>query len=88
MKMRRYRLSESAVKRIIRWPARTEEGVIQDAVAAMRPAQSGKGELWTMYRAESGVITVITAWRYPGKSPVRNPIPKEILEEARGIIFG
>jgi hypothetical protein len=28
-------------------------------------------------------ITVISTWRYPGKSPVRNPIPKEIISELK-----
>ena len=31
-------------------------------------------------------IKVITAWRYPGKSPVRDPIPAEILKEVRLLI--
>ena len=32
---------------------------------------------------ENEKIRVITAWRYPGKSPIRGPIPipEEILEE-------
>ena len=33
-------------------------------------------------------IKIITAWRYPGKSPKRNPIPSEILEEARSVLRG
>ncbi len=28
-------------------------------------------------------VRVISAWRYPGVSPKRNPIPEEILEELR-----
>ncbi len=31
-------------------------------------------------------IRIISAWRYPGKSPKRNPIPEEILQEIRGLI--
>ncbi len=31
-------------------------------------------------------IRVITAWRYPGKSPSRDPIPKEILSELRSLL--
>jgi len=31
-------------------------------------------------------IKIISAWRYPGKSPAKNPIPKEILEETRGFL--
>jgi len=31
-------------------------------------------------------VKVITAWRYPGKSPARNPIPQEILDEIKNVI--
>ncbi|MEI6479717.1 MAG: hypothetical protein WCO21_02750 [bacterium] len=31
-------------------------------------------------------IRVITAWRYPGKSPSRDPIPEEILSELRSLL--
>lgn len=31
-------------------------------------------------------IKVITAWRYPGKSPQRDPIPPEVLREIRSIL--
>src|SRR3989338_10388477 len=50
MKMRHYRLTESRVKRIIRHPARIEEGILENAVAAMQPAE-GKNysEIWVMY---------------------------------------
>ena len=87
MKMRRYRLSESGVKRIIRYPERTEEGIAENTIAAMRRSQSKKEEFWTMYALKSGRITVITAWRYPGTSPKRNPIPQEILDEVRSAAF-
>lgn len=29
----------------------------------------------------NGIIRVISAWRYPGVSPKRNPVPEEILRE-------
>ena len=31
-------------------------------------------------------IKIITAWRYPGKSPERDPIPAEILREIKSIL--
>ncbi len=31
-------------------------------------------------------IKIITAWRYPGKSPERDPVPKEIIEEVKKIL--
>ncbi len=161
MKMRHYRLTESRVKRVIRHPARIEEGILENAVACMQPAE-GKNysEIWVMYvlargnaisrhdspgpapgslrkseiSAEGGPsksrfslsqkrfaarnggedvgssalrfrnttrphqssrsggftgrkkIKIITAWRYPGKSPARDPVPQEILREIQSIL--
>jgi len=31
-------------------------------------------------------LKIISAWRYPGKSPKNNPIPEEILKEIRSLI--
>ena len=58
-------------------------------------------ELWVMYRVmASGKLTksklekalnqselkIISAWRYPGVSPERDPIPADILQEiSRGL---
>lgn len=95
-KMRYYRLTESRIKRIIRHPARVEEGILAGAIACMQPA-GGKNysEIWTMYILvrEGGSrflggsqIKIITAWRYPGKSPARNPIPAKILREVKSIL--
>lgn len=127
-KMQYYKLSEGLVKRVIRYPQRTEEGILKDAVACMRPAHSTSftsgglpvrstqtggqapqahftpqqylqkpssaqasnkrySEIWTMYvLMPSKQIKIITAWRYPGKSPERNPVPQGIIEEARRIL--
>src|SRR3989338_11523658 len=145
MKMGHYRLTESRIKRVMRHPARIEEGVLESGIAAMQPAE-GKNysEIWVMYvlareggslgnmfsrharsapaaelansrakfpgapgpsklrsqlsqkhisstapRLAGGQkrIKIITAWRYPGKSPTRDPIPQTILREVRGILF-
>ena len=88
--MRHYRLTESRIKRIIRYPVRTEEGIIEGAVACMQPAE-GKNytEIWTLYVLSGGAnkqIKIISAWRYPGKSPERNPIPPDILREIKSIL--
>ena len=100
MKMRHYRLTESRIKRIIRYPARVEEGIFEHAVAAMQAAE-GKNysEIWTLYVVADGrqkpsfakategkKIKIISAWRYPGKSPARDPIPPEILREIRSLL--
>ena len=90
-KMRHYRLTESRIKRIIRHPARSEEGVIENGIACMQPA-GGKiySEIWAMYvlsgSLHSRSIKIITCWRYPGKSPNRDPIPAEILREIQMIV--
>ncbi len=114
-KMAFYRLTESRIKRIIRYPSRIEQGILETAVACMQPAtpetkqslplvarsaSSGFGrargkdsEIWVMYvvvPARTGTkgcaIKIITAWRYPGKSPERDPVPVIVLEEVRRII--
>jgi hypothetical protein len=40
----------------------------------------------TKYQIQNTKIKIISAWRYPGKSPKNNPIPEEILQEIRTII--
>ncbi len=99
-KMQYYRLSESLVKRIIRMPIRVENGVAENTVACMIPRKSAthsRGEskkskkpeeLWAMYQLQGKRKHIITAWRYPGVSPVRDqiPIPQDILEELKNLI--
>lgn len=95
MKMRHYRLTESRIKRIIRHPARVEEGIAEGAVACMQRAEGKQyAEIWVMYvlisarRKEKKIkqMKIITAWRYPGRSPERDPVPQEILREIRALI--
>ncbi len=100
-KMRYYGISESLIKRIIRYPKRLEEGVAPDTFAGMTPVGSAKRpqEIWVMYAKKLKVkseklkvsksrIIVISAWRYPGKSPVRGqiPIPKDIIGEIEKVL--
>lgn len=114
LKMRQYRLSESRVKRVLRFPKRLEVGVAPDTVAGMQPAGSKKHpyEIWVMWarktkdqklkiknaphpnpplikgREREGLrfnfnkITIISAWKYPGTSPVHEPppIPDDVWE--------
>ena len=50
---------------------------------------SGAGEeLWVMYQIKGQRKHIITAWRYPGISPIRDvlPIPDDILEELKGMV--
>ena len=88
--MRHYRLTEARVKRIIRYPRRTEEAIVEGAIACMQPSE-GKNysEIWTLYvlsGARDKQIKIISAWRYPGKSPERDPIPSDILREIQLLV--
>lgn len=95
-KMRFYGLSPSRVLRVIRAPERVEEGVAEGTLAGMQTAGSKAKpwEVWVMWRDDTkgsssaaSIISprriIITAWRYPGVSPVRGsvPIPSEVLSE-------
>ena len=88
-KMQYYRLSESIIKRFIRAPKRVEKGVAENTVACMIPKKSKKAEeLWVMYQLKGQRKHIITAWRYPGISPIRDqiPIPPDILEELKSLV--
>lgn len=96
-KMRFYQLSERRLKRVLRRPDREEKGVAPATVAIMQKAGSKKHpyEIWLMYQIASlkvksqkskvkkkkRKIKIISAWRYPGISPVGEPpIPEDVLE--------
>src|SRR3989338_178858 len=51
-KMAYYRISESLVKRTVRFPKRVETGVAPNTIACMQPTGSKKrsSEVWVMYR--------------------------------------
>ena len=98
-KMQYYGISESRIKRIIRFPKRTEEGIAPQTVAVMQPAGNTRyQEIWVMYKLAkqathnkehltlNNKIKIITAWRYPGKSPERDPVPQEILREIKNLL--
>ena len=87
-KMRFYGLSEARVKRIIHSPKRIEEGIAPETIAMMQSAGSAKHpyELWAMIQDAKGKRTVISAWRYPGKTKAGDPLPQEILNEIRSAI--
>ncbi len=92
-KMQYYGLTPSRILRVIRAPERTEDGIVEGTIAAMQTAgtKAKPWEIWTMWK-ELGKSegpqsvskkVVITAWRYPGVSPVREraPIPSDIIAE-------
>lgn len=107
--MQYYGISESRIKRIIRYPRRIEEGVADNTIAVMQPADSKRyQEIWVMYtltknketkienneeevafktwRPNDSKIRIITAWKYPGKSPERDPVPAEIIQEIQTLL--
>ncbi len=91
-KMAYYHISESLVKRVVRFPKRIEKGIAPGTTACMQPAGSKKHptEIWVMYVEKDQALKVglaskkkiISAWRYPGVSKVGEPIPipEEILD--------
>ena len=56
-----------------------------------------KQEIWVMYQKKSkrqsakikilekNPLKIISAWRYPGMSPKKNPIPEEVLRELSNV---
>jgi hypothetical protein len=105
-KMVYYGISESLIKRIVRFPKRKEEGIAPKTTASMQPGNNKKKpqEIWVMYqeiktRQSDDDIPerfnmlipkkrIISAWRYPGVSPLNRPIPipDEILQELEGLV--
>lgn len=89
-KMVFYHLSGATIMSIFRRANRREEGVAPQTAAAMRVKKAvgankaREEELWIMYQTKAGKkITMISAWRYPGRTKPgeRVPIPDDILTE-------
>ena len=82
-----YGLTADRVKRIIRSPKRVENGVAENTIAVMVPGSNKKepSEVWTMYQQKGVKKIMISAWLYPGVSPIGKqiPIPADILEELK-----
>ena len=94
VKMNQYALSEKRVLRVLRKPERKEEGIAPKTLAAMQVTGTKKypTEIWMMYQTakkskaqspKSKIIKIISAWRYPGRTPLgaRPTIPEDTLEE-------
>ncbi len=84
-KMRQYRLSKSRLIRLLDGPKREENGIAPGTIAIMQPVSRKKhtSEVWLMYQDTQKIRKIITAWRYPGVSPVGEelPIPEDIRLE-------
>jgi len=99
-KMRQYGFSENRLKRVLRRPERKEEGVAPNTVAVMQGAGTKKHpiEIWLMYqvvrsksdskKSKIKQVRIVSAWKYPGKSPVGKmpPIPEDVLSELEKLI--
>jgi hypothetical protein len=88
-KMKQYGLSLQKVRGVIRSPKRKEVGIVTSTIAVMQPVSPKKvegkdiwkQEIWVLYKEDDGSKKIISAWRYPGVSPKREPIPEDILQE-------
>ena len=97
-KMRQYRLSESRIRRVLRKPDRKDLGIAPRTIAVMQITGTKKRptEVWVMYQIEKSKVKrqkakltkIISAWRYPGRSPIGEPppIPEDILWEIKNEI--
>ncbi len=85
-KMIQYRLSESRIRRVLHTPHRIEEGIAPKTVAVMQSVGTKKHpkEIWVMFQqikirnlkksekqALRHKIRIISVWRYPGVTPIR-----------------
>jgi hypothetical protein len=92
-KMHYYGLSEGRLRRILKSPQRREKGIAPRTIALMQPASPTGGpagtkkpsEIWLMYQQIGQKKRMISAWRYPGISPLGEPIPvpDNIIEELK-----
>jgi hypothetical protein len=85
-KLQHYKLSQSRVRRIVHSPHRIEEGIAPGTIAMMQRS-TGKSpyELWVMLVDTPSERKVISAWRYPGTTEPRAPLPQAVrsaLEQA------
>jgi hypothetical protein len=94
MKMQQYGLSEKRILRIIKNPQRKEEGIAPGTTAVMQNYGTKKHqkEIWVMYqikkvKSQNPKVKIISAWRYPGKSPIGKPppIPEDTLKELENL---
>ncbi|MFC1613479.1 hypothetical protein ACFL23_04060 [Patescibacteria group bacterium] len=81
-KMRQYGLSESKLKRILDYPTRKEQGIAEGVIALMQDANTKRPtEIWLMYKEKDNQKVLISAWRYPGVSPIGQSVSEQMLPE-------
>ncbi len=96
-KMMSYGLSATKVKSILSRHDRAEQGIAENTVAVMKKVKprrelrssTGAGsekrpqEIWVMYQEKEKQKVIIAAWRYPGVSKERIPLPEGIDNELK-----
>lgn len=81
-KMMFYKLSEQRIRRVLNSPKRIEEGIAPKTIAVMQPfGNKNQHELWVMIQETKARRKIISAWRYPGRTKIGEPLPAEILQE-------
>lgn len=89
-KMKQYQLSERKILRIFKKPERKEIGIAPETIAVMQTAGTKKHpyEIWLMYQIKKSKIIMISAWKYPGKSSIKEPapIPPEVFDGLEEIL--
>ncbi|MFA5871738.1 MAG: hypothetical protein WC858_03355 [Parcubacteria group bacterium] len=93
---------QPASTRFVRLPASPNQGESTRGGPTSLRTKEGKrvwsSEIWAMYEKkvkgqkskvksfETPKIRIISAWRYPGVSPKRDPIPEDILRELESML--
>lgn len=101
-KMLQYQISDRKILRVFKNPERKEVGIAPDTICAMQTTGTKKHpyEIWIMYQIRNSKskiknakwkgkkLIMISAWKYPGKSPIREPppIPEDVLENLDKIL--
>lgn len=84
-KLLQYNLSPMMVKKVIRRPQRTEEGIAPNTTAVMirKDGKKTKREVWVMFQKAGVKKKIISTWIYPGVSPKGKEIfiPEDVWEE-------
>jgi len=61
-------------------------GKVKTQMSNSKKEFSAKISILQKRMGEQKQLHIISAWRYPGVSPKRDPIPDEILEELRAVL--
>lgn len=84
-KMLFYGLSEQRIRSILRNYERKEDGIAPQTVAVMlrNDKPKKKEEIWVMYATKALKMVIVSAWRYPGITKVKDKpmVPDDVMDE-------